>query len=344
MSPASRGAGGAALPQGPSPPMTTYIIGRVLRGIVLLLAVSALTFVLFNILPSGDPATLRAGRSASPQAIVHVRHDLGLDKPVFTQFIDYMKGIVLHFNLGYSYYSEAPVKSLIAGRLPATLSLAAGAGLLWVLAGIPVGVISALGRRTRLDRVAMRTALVLVSMPVFWLALMVLFLFGSAVGKLPLLPGANTYAGLTVNPGKWLGSLILPWLVLAASFAAIYSRLLRARLSEAMGEDYIRTARAKGLSERRVICLHGLRSALTPVLTIFGLEIGVLLGGVLITETVFDIPGIGRLNYDAILHANFPIVQGTVLLAAMLIVVVNVIADTINAYLDPRARYGIRSR
>jgi peptide/nickel transport system permease protein len=144
---------------------------------------------------------------------------------------------------------------------------------------------------------------------------------------------------LTANPGKWFTSLLLPWFVLAASFAAIYSRLLRGNLIEVMGEDYIRTARAKGLSEERVIWRHGVRAAITPIVTLLGLDIGVLLGGAVLTETVFDIPGVGRLNYDAILHSDFPIVQGTVLLAAMFIIVANIIVDIAYAYLDPRVRY-----
>ncbi len=319
--------------------MATYIIRRILWGILLLILVSALTFVLFNVFPSADPAQLRAGRNASPQTIAYIRHELGLDKPLYEQFWSYMKGIFLHFNFGYSYYSGASVLGLIKDRLPATISLTVGAVALWILVGIPVGIISAVRRRTWLDRASMGAALVAVSMPVFWLGLVVLFLFASDIGRFPILPGANSYVGLTVSPTKWFTSLILPWLVLAASQAAIYSRLLRGSLVEVMGEDYIRTARAKGLPERRVIWHHGVRSAITPVVTLLGLDIGALLGGAVLTETVFNIPGIGRLNYDAIVHSDFPIVQGTVLLAAMFIVVANIVVDIAYAYLDPRVRY-----
>jgi peptide/nickel transport system permease protein len=319
--------------------MGRYIIRRVLWGIVLLILVSALTFVFFNIFPTADPAVLRAGRNANPQDIAYIRHELGLDKPLITQFYDYMKGIILHFNFGYSYYSQASVIGLIKDRLPATISLTVGAVVLWVVLGIPVGIISAIKRRTLLDRSAMGTALVFVSMPVYWLGLLVLFLFASDIGRVRIFPGANSYVGLTYDPVKWFTSLILPWCVLAASFAAIYSRLLRGNLIEAMGEDYIRTARAKGVRERRVIWRHGVRSAITPVVTVLGLDIGTLLGGAVLTETVFDIPGIGRLNYDAIIHSDFPIVQGTVLLAAMFIVVANIVVDILYAYLDPRVRY-----
>ncbi|MBV9415410.1 MAG: ABC transporter permease, partial [Solirubrobacterales bacterium] len=277
--------------------------------------------------------------NASPANIAYIRHELGLDKPVYTQFYNYMKALVLHFNLGYSYYTGASVKSLIINRLPATISLTVGAALIWMLVGIPVGIISAVYRGRFLDRAAMGTALVFVSMPVFWLGLLLLYAFANDIGKIPFLPGANSYVGLTVSPTKWFTSLLLPWIVLAATSAAIYSRLLRGNLIEVMGEDYIRTARAKGLPEKRVVYRHGVRSAITPVVTVFGLDIGILLGGAVITETVFNIPGIGRLNYDAILHSDFPIVQGTVLLAALFIVVANIIVDIAYAYLDPRVRY-----
>src|SRR5947209_9332881 len=319
--------------------MGRYIIRRILWGILLLLLVSALTFILFTVFPSADPAQLRAGRNASPTTIAYIRHELGLDKPIYTQFWVYMKNIVLHFNFGYSFYTGASVTSLMKDRVPATLSLTVGAAIVWVLLGIPVGIISAIKTGTWLDRVSMGISLVFVSMPVFWLGLVVLFLFASDIGRFPVLPGANSYVGLTDNPTKWFTSLLLPWMVLAATSAAIYSRLLRGNLLELIGEDYIRTARAKGLRERRVIWRHGVRSAITPIVTIFGLDIGTLLGGAVITEPVFDIPGIGRLNFDAIVHSDFPIVQGTVLLAAMFIVVANIVVDIGYAYLDPRVRY-----
>jgi peptide/nickel transport system permease protein len=318
--------------------MATYIIRRVLWGILMLLLVSAMTFVLFNLLPSADPAILRAGREASPAIIAHIRHSLGLDQPVYTQFYDYMKGIILHFNLGFSYYSGQSVLSLIKDRLPATLSLTIGASVIWLLMGIPVGIISAVKRGKLIDRAAMGTALVFVSMPTFWLGLVVLYLFSTDIGQFGIFPGANRYVGLTVSPVHWFTALIMPWFVLSATAAAIYSRLLRGSLLEVMGEDYIRTARAKGVRERNVIWRHGVRSAITPVVTVFGLDVGTLLGGAILTETVFNIPGIGLLNFNAIIHQDFPVVQGTVLLAALFIVVANIIVDISYAYLDPRVR------
>jgi len=319
--------------------MTRYIVRRLLWGVALLILVSALTFLLFRVLPTGEPARLRAGHNATPKVIAEIRSDLGLNKPLIVQFWLYTKGIFVHFNLGYSYYSSGSVKSLIFNRLPATLSLTIGAALLWLLSGVAVGIVSAVRRGSRLDRGAMGTALVLISAPEYWLGLIALYLFASDIGQLKVFPGAGSYVGLTSDPGRWFTSLVLPWLVLAATNAAIYARLIRGSLIEVMGEDYIRTARAKGLTERRVVLRHGLRSAINPVMTILGLDIGILLGGAVLVETVFDIPGIGRLNYDAITHSDFPIVQGTVLVAALFIIVANIVVDIAYAYLDPRVRY-----
>ena len=321
--------------------MIQYIIRRLLWGVVLLIAVMAITFVVFYLLPNVNPAVLRAGRNTSPKIIQEISHNLGTDKPIYTQFWLYLKRLVLHFDLGYSYYSGASVKSLIINRLPATISLTVGAVVIWLLVGIPVGIISAVKRRTLLDRGSMGTALVFVSAPVYWLGLLMLFLFASDIGKFPIsfLHGSGSYVGLTVSPINWFESLLMPWFVLAASSAAIYARLLRGSLIDVMGEDYIRTARAKGLRERTVVMKHGVRSAITPLVTVLGLDIAILLGGAVLTETVFDIPGIGRLNYDAITHGDFPIIQGTIVLAAVFIIIANIIVDIAYAYLDPRVQY-----
>jgi peptide/nickel transport system permease protein len=319
--------------------MTRYVIRRLAWGVLLLILLSALTFVLFRVLPTADPARLRAGHDASPKVIAAIRSDLGLNKPLIDQFWLYMKGLFLHGELGYSYYSGASVGSLIADRLPATLSLALGAAIIWLIIGLPVGIVSALRRRSRIDRASMGTALVLISAPEYWLGLIALYLFAADIGQIRALPGAGAYTGLTVDPWKWMTSLILPWLVLASGFAAVYARVMRSSLIETMGQDWIRTARAKGLPERRVVLRHGVRAAITPVMTMFALDLGMLLGGAVLVETVFQIPGVGRLNYEAITHADFPIIQGTVLLAAAFIIVANILVDIAYAYLDPRVRF-----
>ncbi len=319
--------------------MTHYIVRRLLWIVVLLFFVSTLTFVVFYLLPSTDPALLRAGRSSDPEVIEAIRVQLGLNDPMLVQYWNYMKDIVLHFDFGYSYVNNAEVRDLILDRLPATISLAVGAAVVWLVLGIGVGVISAVFRRSLVDRLAMGGALLLVSAPVYWLGLVALLLFANDIGAFPLFEGSGSYVPLTEDPAQWFASLIMPWFVLSATFAAIYARLLRANLIETLSEDYIRTARAKGLSERRVIFKHGLRSAITPIVTLAGLDIGVLLGGAILTETVFNIPGVGRLSYDAITRGDLPIVQGTVLFGAFFIVVLTLVVDVVYAKLDPRVRY-----
>jgi peptide/nickel transport system permease protein len=319
--------------------MTAYVIRRVLWGLLLLIIVSALTFLLFRIIPTGNPAVLRAGRDPQPHLIKEIERVLGLNKSLPAQFWDYLKQIFLHFNFGYSYYSQESVTSLIRERLPATLSLTIGAAVLWVVGGLTVGIISALKRHTWLDRASMGGALVVLSAPEFWLGFIFLLLFANDIGKFKILPGSGTYVGLTSDPGKWFTSLIMPWIVLAAGSAAIFARLVRGSLIETMNEDYIRTARAKGLQERSVV-RQGVRAAINPAVTLFALEIGVLLGGAVLVETVFNIPGIGRLSYNAITQSDFSVIQGTVLLASMFIIIANIVADIAYAYLDPRVRYG----
>ena len=255
------------------------------------------------------------------------------------QYWRYMKGVVLHFNFGYSYQFSQPVRTMIFQRLPATISLTVGAVIVWLLIGLPIGIISAVRSRSVMDRTAMGGALLAISAPSYWLGLVALFLFANDIGVVQIFDGAGTYTGLTSDPGRWFGSMILPWLVLAAAFAAFYARLLRANLIEVMSEDYIRTARAKGLPERRVIFHHGVRSAITPIVTVLGLDIGGLLGGAILIETVFNIPGVGRLAYQGIENADLPVIQGTVLFGAFFIVFANLIVDIVYAFLDPRVRY-----
>jgi peptide/nickel transport system permease protein len=318
-----------------------YIIRRLLWVIVLLFLVSFITFVIFYLLPSADPAQLRAGRQPNPELVEQIRHNLGLDNPWYQQYWDYMERLVFHFDFGYSYQNNISVKQQIFDRLPASVSVALGAAVIFLIAGITVGVISAIRRRTLLDRTTMGLSLVAISAPVYWLGLVALYLFASDIGQFPVpfLHGSGSYVPFSEDPSLWFQALLLPWFVLAASFAALYARLLRANLIETMSEDYIRTARAKGLSERRVVFRHGLRSAITPVVTAAGLDLGILLGGTILVETVFNIPGIGRLAFDSIQNSDLPMIQGTVLLGAFFIIVANLVVDILYAFLDPRVRY-----
>jgi peptide/nickel transport system permease protein len=319
--------------------MLTFIIRRLLWVIVLLILVSFITFVIFYLFPSADPAQLRAGRQPNPQLVEQIRHQLNLDKPFYAQYWLYMKQLVLHFDFGRSYQNNIQVKQQIFDRLPATISLTVGAAVIWLLVGISVGTISAVKSRSAIDRVAMGGALIGISAPVYWLGLVSLYLFSNDIGKIKIFPGSGSYVPISQDPTKWFTSLILPWMVLAAAFAAFYARLLRSNLVEVMGEDYIRTARAKGLTERRVVLRHGIRSAITPIVTAAGLDIGILLGGAILTESVFNIPGIGRLAYESIQNSDLPMIQGTVLLGAFFIILANLVVDIGYALIDPRVRY-----
>ena len=321
--------------------MLPFIIRRLLWMVVLLALLSFVTFVIFYTLPASDPATLRAGRQPTPELIASIRGTLGLDRPWYVQYGKYLERLVFHFDFGYSYQNNVSVRSQIFDRLPATAALAGGAAVVWVLIGIPIGIISAIKRGTWLDRLTMGGALVAISAPVYWLGLVAMYLVSKDLGKVGIFEGQSAYpltGNIITNPARVIPALILPWLVLAASFAAIYARFVRASLVETMGQDYIRTARSKGLPERAVIFRHGVRSAVTPIVTILGLDVGILLGGAILTETVFNIPGIGRLAFDAIERSDLPTVQGTVLIAAFFIILFNLIVDITYAFLDPRVR------
>jgi peptide/nickel transport system permease protein len=322
--------------------MIPFIIRRLLWMVVLLLVISFLTYVIFYTLPAADPAALRAGRQPSPELLASIRESLGLDRPWYIQYLKYLERLVFHFDFGYSYQNNVSVKSQIFDRLPATAALAVGAAGVWLLIGIPVGIISAIKRGTWSDRIAMGGALVAISAPVYWLGLVSLYLFSKDLGQIQIFEGQGAYptsGNIFTKPDEVIPALIMPWFVLAASFAAIYARFLRGNLLETMSEDYIRTARAKGLRERAVVFKHGVRSAITPIVTILGLDLGILLGGAILTETVFNIPGVGRLAFDAIQKSDLPTVQGTVLMGAFFIIVLNLVVDVVYAFLDPRVRY-----
>ena len=319
--------------------MIGYILRRLLWGVVLLFVVLFITFFIFYVLPAADPAKQRAGKAATPEQVENIRKQQGLDKPFHEQFLVYTENVVLHGDFGNSIISNTPVRERIVDRIPATVSLAAGAVVIWIVVAFTVGTLSAVKRRTWIDRTAMTGALFGVSAPVYWLGLVALYLLSEDLGLVPLLPGQDSYVPLSESPSQWFGSLLMPWFVLAASFAAIYARVLRSNLLEVMGEDYIRTARAKGLTERRVVLRHGVRAAVTPVVTLLGVDLGVLLGGAILTETVFNIPGLGRESFDAIENGDLAVVQGVVVFAASAIIILNLLVDIAYAFLDPRVRY-----
>jgi peptide/nickel transport system permease protein len=322
--------------------MGRYLIRRSLFLILVLILVSFLTFLIFLKLPGGDPARLLAGPRTTPELIETIRTNLGLDDPWYQQYLRFAKGLVpwpgfwMNEDVYFSYGNNVPVWGEIARRIPVTVTLSLGAAAVWIILGIPIGILSAIRRRSLADRGAMLFALFGVSAPVFWLGYVMLFIFWFKLGWAPT-PGLDTDESMihAVLTGKF----ILPWITLSLLFAAFYARMVRGNLIETMSEDYIRTARAKGLSERRVIFKHGLRATLTPVVTMFGIDLGYLLGGAIITETVFDLDGIGKYTIEGVRSQDFPIVMGVTVLAAFFIVVANLIVDVLYAFLDPRVRY-----
>ena len=320
--------------------MLFYIARRLVWTLVVVAAVIAITFAVFYLLPAGDPALRFAGKNPNPAELQQIKERLGLNQAWYVQFGRF----TYHFftgdqygwpGLGYTYASGASVKSLIMQRAPRTLFLIAGAAAIWLVVGVGIGIISAVRRRTVVDRAAMGFALVGISTPVFWLGLMALFIFWRQLGW----TGGTGYVSPVDDLGGFFSHMILPWVVLALLYAAFYARMTRNNLLETLGEDYIRTARAKGLSERQVIFKHGLRASLTPIVTMFGMDIALLVGGAVITESVFNLQGLGYLAINDALQQDLPVVLGVVLLAAVAVALANLIVDILYAFLDPRVRY-----
>ncbi len=322
--------------------MGRYLIRRVLFLVLVLFVVSLLTFIIFVKLPAGDPARRAVGRTTTPEQIEAARQAFGLDKPLWVQYGRFAKGLIpwpglfLSEDVYYSYGNFVPVKEEIYRRLPVTITLALGAAILWLLIGIPIGILSGIKRGSFWDRSAMVFALIGVSLPVFWLGQLLLYFFWF---KLGIAPSSGLEIGASMWDSVMQGKFILPWITLSITSAAFYARMVRGNLIETMSEDYIRTARAKGLTERRVIFKHGLRGALTPVVTMLGLDLGALLGGAFITETLFGLPGVGQLAVISIGTNDFPMVMGVTVLGALFIAVANLVVDVVYAFLDPRVRY-----
>lgn len=317
--------------------MSRFLLRRTLHGVFVLFLISVLVFALFFLAP-GDVARRMAGRQATPEMVELVRRRLGLDRPLLEQYGSFVWR-ALHGDLGFDYYHEIPVSSIIVEALPKTLSLVLGAALLWMALGILNGVVSAVRSRSVADRALTGFSLLFYSMPEFLLGLLLLYFayYRLTVAGLAWFP-AGGYVPLTQDPLEWARSLILPWLTLALLQAASYTRLTRSSLLEVLGEDYIRTARSKGLSERRVVYRHGLRSAITPVLTQFGIDLGALIGGDVVVEQVFSIDGLGREAITALGTQNLPVIVGIVLFGTLAIVVANIAVDLLYAVLDPRIR------
>ncbi len=322
--------------------MGRYLIRRTLFMVLVLFVVALTTFVIFVKLPASDPVARAVGRHPSPELVEQVREKFGLNQSLPVQFWKFARGLIplpgfwLHEDVYFSYGNRVAVKEEVALRWPVTFTLTVGAAVLWVSLGVPIGIISAIKPGSFFDRAGMLFALFGVSVPTFWLGLVLIYIFHFWLG---ITPSTGLPRDETLLESALAGRFILPWITLAFTSAAFYSRLTRTNLMETMGEDYIRTARAKGMSERRVIGRHGLRSALTPLVTIFGLDFAFTLGGAVITENVFGLPGLGQYAIQGIYTADFPVVMGVTVIGAVFIVVANLLVDVFYAALDPRVRY-----
>jgi peptide/nickel transport system permease protein len=339
--------------------MGRYVIRRLLWVVLVVLVVTFITFTIFYVMPPGNPAVRFAGKQPTPELIAQVESQLGLDKPLllawppwdsqYGGFLDRLftgdqagKDCPTSITgcgwpgLGVSYDSRTAIREEIIQRAPRTLSLALGGAVLWLVLGLSIGIVSALRRRSIWDRAAMGFALFGISAPVFWLGLMALFIFWQ---KLGLDEVGTGYTNLKDDPIGWFQHLILPWFVLALLYAAFYARMSRGNLIDTMGEDYIRTARAKGLPERKVVMKHGLRASLTPIVTMFGMDIALLIGGAVITETVFNLQGLGAWAVDSVQSNDLPAVIGVTIVLAFAVTFMNLVVDVLYAYLDPRVRY-----
>jgi peptide/nickel transport system permease protein len=318
--------------------MLWFIAKRLFYLVIVVLVITLVTYVVFFAGNAQGLAARFAGRAASPLAIHAAFIRLGLEHGFWVQYWDYLKGL-LHGSFGLDFQNQIPVNSEISRAVPVTASLVIGAAIIWLLIGIPIGINSAVHPRTMRDRAGNLFALTFLSLPTFVvgvLFLLVLYFYLSEAG-LHWFPPAG-YVGISQDPAQWAVHLILPWFTLALTQAAIYTRLIRTSLLETLGEDYIRTARAKGLSRWVVIYKHGLRAALTPITTQLGIDVGQLLAGAIVTERVFGLNGLGQLSISAIFDGNLPVVAAVVLLAAVFIVVMNTIVDIVYAFLDPRVR------
>nr|WP_269327827.1 ABC transporter permease [Kineosporia mesophila] len=319
--------------------------GRLVSMLAVLVVISLLTYAVFFLLPS-DPAQMSCGKPCTPDGLAQASAFMGFDKPWWQQYLDFVAGIfrgrsfgrgpaAVHCSapcFGYSFQLNQPVTQLIWARIPVTFSIAIGAAALWLVLGVSLGVLAAVRKGTAIDRSAMAFAVAGVSAPVYLLGLLGILLFGFTLDLVPV----SGYVPLTESPVDWAWHLVLPWCVLALFTSAVYARLTRGQMLEVLEEDYIRTARAKGLTERKVVGWHALRNVLIPVVTVFGSDLGQLLGGAIITERVFSMQGLGSLLLQAVGTGDLPLVLGTVLFSAFLVVLANFAVDVVYGALDPR--------
>ena len=312
--------------------MTRYIFRRLLQTVPVLLGVSLLAFAIMHVVP-GDPVRLIAGPDAPESVVARMRVELGLERPLHVQYLSFL-GRALRGDLGRSLRSRAPVIDEIFSRFPATLELTTVSMLLAVVVGIPLGLVAAVRRASWLDYLAMSASLSTLSMPIFWVAIVAIWLFSLQLGWLPV-------SGRAGPVWEWEGlrHMVLPAATLATTSLAIISRLTRSGMLDVLGREYVTTARAKGVPPWSVVGKHALKNALIPVVTVVGLQYGFLLGGAVVTETIFAWPGVGRLAITAILQRDYPVVQGCVLLVAVVFVLINLLVDVLYGWLDPRIRY-----
>ncbi len=322
--------------------MFRYLIRRILWAVLLFIAVTFITFVIFFLGPGNPARSQCGGESAKPQCIKQVTEVLGLDKPVPVQYYRFLKQLVIHRSLGKSYATGQDVNSRIFKAAPVTASLVFGGAVLWMLIGLTVGVFSALKPRSLLDRVAMVFVLIGVSAHPVWIGLIFSYFFGFRWHITPIANYAPFFGGLGPGypggPWQWFYHLILPWCTFAILFAALYVRMIRANVMETLNEDFVRTARAKGAPESRVLRSHVLRNALLPVVTMLGMDLGLALGGAIFTESVYQLPGLGRTAINAISASDFSLVQGIVVFSTLAIIFFNLIVDLLYAWIDPRIR------
>jgi peptide/nickel transport system permease protein len=317
--------------------MIRFAVRRLAWSVLVVWFVATIVFAIYFAVPR-DVARLVAGSRASEQTLVLVRKRLGLDQPVRVQYIQFLMRLA-HGDLGQSFQTQEAVTTIVARDLPVTTSLALGASVLWLVVGVGAGTIAATRRRSRADRMINTAALGFYSMPTFLVGQLLLFFlfYRLYVAGYELFP-PGSYVPFTENPLQWARFLILPWASIALVSAATYSRLTRGAMLDVLHEDYIRTARSKGISELRVTTHHALRSALTPVVSQFGIDVGSLMGGAIVTEVVFGLPGLGREAVQAIANQDLPIIMGITILSAALVVAANLVVDVLQAVMDPRVR------